>query len=123
MYRISAIRCLVHLEKCLLDDYYRDFSFVDIYTIVQLCWKIEVIDYRSSSFGILTHTMVKRVMKLAFPFYHIIIILCSCTHINMLSFVLYNVTVHEIAYMPTMYTKLFRFLNPSILEILLADSR
>ena len=60
MYRISAIRCLVHLEKCLLDDYYRGFSFVDIYIIVQLCWKIEVIDYRSSSFGILTHTMVKK---------------------------------------------------------------
>lgn len=36
----------------------------------------------------------------------------------MFSFILYNVTVHEVAYMPTMYTKLFRFLHPSILEIL-----
>lgn len=45
MYRISAVKRLVHLEKCLLDDYYRGF-FSLIYTIVHLYWKIEVIDYQ-----------------------------------------------------------------------------
>lgn len=43
MIRISAIRYLIHLEKSLLDYYQIDSCLFLIYTIVQLCWKIEVI--------------------------------------------------------------------------------